>query len=630
MQCCPIKQTKYFLLSLLFVSRCVCASDTSSKKNSGSNLRKVSDDFRSAVLCGVFVDKSILIHEILTSEERVFQITRPRKWGKSFNLDMLGTFFRQEFDKKGNLLSEETRANSVLFKGGEVPTKNGVKVLNPLKISRLENAMSRLGRHPVISLSLESIKGNSLAEIEESLKCKVVKLFSDYPFLDAYLGNVSDILDENEKQRLDNFISGNFEGEYVFDCLEFLSMLLYEHFHSYVCLFIDNYDLPIVNTFMKFGDRSQEFEYVVEIFRRLYEYTFKENQYLLKGVITGTLNFDLVPSGASEFQYRYISYNTVLDGLFSKYYGFTLEEIKDLLRRTNSIWIEEFREWYGGCFYNGVEIYNPGSVMKYFSRQEHYNYYLNTCSKEDIVSFLEKAFLEHSMQEFLLLLAEGKEIIRHSLEKSVSLRNLAEDFYSVFVHAGYLNLIPPERVTEKPIWRMNVPNLEIRGVFASGFKMWICREFNISNLEFEGFTDLLATKEVDRFAVRLQELLSTVDKYGVKAEEHCYHMLMGSLAASLGSGCLVDSIKELGQSRGENVIIPLIGFGELAINIEYSVCKPWQNIQNIVNASLTDLLHRPRICSAKIRAHKHVREILYVSVGFCGPKVAVKYKVVSA
>ncbi|KAG8251989.1 hypothetical protein J6590_068715 [Homalodisca vitripennis] len=628
MQCSLNKTTQYSLLSFILGLTCVCAFGSSGDENNSSKHKKTSECFKSTLLTGIFVDKSLLIHEILTREERVFQITRPRKWGKTFNLDMLRLFFGLEYDQNGNLLSDEERSNSVLFRGGEVSMNNSKILLKSLKISRYENAMSRFGKHPVISLSLKNVKGNSMMEIEERFKCTIFELFSGYPFLMTYLDNSSDILDEDEKQRLGNFIRGTFEGEYLFDCLEYLSMLLYEHFHSYVCLFIDDYDIPVLNAFLKFGDRSEEFQYLVEMFRRFYEHTFKENQYLFKGVITGTINFNLVPSGSSEFQYRYILYSTLLDRSFSKYYGFTHEDIVSLHCYSNITDIQQIRKWYGGFFLNGLEIYIPGSVVEYITHQKKYDYYLQIFSDENIVLFLEKAFLVHGMQEFLLLLAEGKEIIRNSFELSVSLRNIAADFNSIFVHAGYLNLITPERVTGKPIWRMKIPNLEVRGAFASGFRTWTQNEFNITSMECKSFIDLLVKKEIKQFAERFHELLVGVEKYNVKAEEHCYHTLMGSVAASLGLGHLVDSIKELGQNRGENVIIPLKDYGTVAINIEYIVCKPWQNIENIVNTCLEDLLHRPRTCSAKIRSHKHVGEILYVSLGFCGPKVVAKYKVI--
>lgn len=586
------------------------------------------DDFKSLLLNGKFVDKSLLIHEILKRDEKVFQITRPMQWGKTVNLEMLKTFFEIEINQNGETVGDEKKINPLLITGGVMNTSDGHKKLHTLKISGVGDAMKHMGRYPVVVVNLKHVKVACISEFEESLKKLIVDLFAHYPFVKKYMENSSDILDDDEKARLSNFVKGNLDGEYLFDALEFLSMILYEHFHSYVCLFIDDYDIPLINAYLNFGSRGKEFEYMVEVFKRIYGYTFKENQYLFKAIITGTLNFDIVPSGMAEFEYKYILYNSVLDKEFSNFYGLLEEELNILKINDNDVNLMDIQKWYGGFFKDGVEIYNFGSV-NLAVRKCKFGYHLLKSAKQDVLNFILDEFLTETSQDSLHLLSDGKEIIRDQFIKSFRIKQIGSDMFSILVQVGFLSLKSPQRVTEQPVWRMKIPNLEIRGVFSSFFKFVAAQELNITVEEYNNFTSLLFTKNIQQFGNRLQNYLLNLSSFATtKRDEHIYHNLMSNIAASLGFGYLVDSIKEPGSNRGEILVIPLQSFGDCAFNIEYTVCTPWQPLEQIVHTSLEDMLHRPIHCVSKIRTCQHVSEVVYVAIGFCGQTVTLKYKAV--
>lgn len=609
-----------FIIKLLFVYAC----------QGSVEFPKDVEDFKSLLLNGKFVDKSLLINEILNRDEKVFQITRPVKWGKTVNLEMLKTFFEVEFNENGENICDETKVNPSMFKGGEINTHDEQTHLAFLKISGIADAMEHMGKYPVISVNLKNIKGNSIPEIEKSLQNLVVDLFNRYPLTKKYLENSSDLLDVDEKARLNNFVTGNLEGEYLFDCLEFLSMILYEHFHSYVCIFVDDYDMPLINAYLNFGSRGREFEYVVEMFRTIYEYTFKENQYLFKALITGALNLEIVPSGKAEFEYKYIFYNSVFDKEFSQFYGILEDELAILKKSYNNIDLINVQKWYGGFFIDSEEIFNCGSIMNLALQKGKFEYHILNHMNRDLLNFIFDAFLTEPLLDCLHLLSDGKEIIRDQFIKSFSLKRIGNDMFSMLVQVGFLSLKPPQRVTDQPAWRMKITNFEIRSIFASAFKFIAAKELNISIAEYNAFTNLLFNKNIKEFGKRLQNFLLNLSSFNTtKKDEHLYHNLMCSIAASLGIGYLVESIKEFGLSRGEHLIIPLEGYSNSAINIEYTVCTPWQPLEQFVHSSFNGLLHRPRHCTFKVRRCQHVSEILYVAIGFCGQKVILKYKTVS-
>ncbi|XP_054282686.1 uncharacterized protein LOC128999925 [Macrosteles quadrilineatus] len=570
----------------------------------------------------MYVDKSLLINRLLERDEKVFQIIRPRRWGKTVNLEMLKTFFEIESDENAKPLPEEKRKNTIFFNGGELKISNDVKVLEPLKISKIETAMEKMGKHPVIYLNLSQVKGKSVSEIGKKLNKVIVNLYRSYPFLAKYLDNETTILDEDEIPRLDNFLSGSLDKEYMFDSLEFLSMLLFEHFESYVCLLVDDYDLPLINAFSSLGQGS-EFNFVLEMFKRLYDYTFKENQYLLKAVITGSLNFDVVPSGVGEFDYQYVLYDTVFDEPFTDYFGFTETEVGKLVQNVHQM--DRLKEWYGGFFVNKTEMYNPGSIVGFLTKQE-FDYYLLQ-SNSDLVKFAYKGFLSPQYKDFLLLSGESKEVVIEKYAKTIVSENVGKDFYSIFINLGYLNLITPKRYAKEEIWRIQIPNVETKGIFAAGFKHWIATELNVTETESQTLIDFLKDHDVEKFANKLEIYLEHSKVYDLKTEEGRYHNLMSALIASLGIGNEVSTIREVGSYRGESVVIPIEGFGNTMIHFEYNICKVLQKVGEIVEESLRSLMLRPDSCKQK-HLRDHVEKVLYVAVGFLGHKVSVKGKFV--
>ncbi|WP_375326850.1 AAA family ATPase [Candidatus Tisiphia endosymbiont of Nemotelus uliginosus] len=171
-------------------------------------MRVGTDDFKTLLLnSDVFVDKSLMIQELLEDSGDVILITRPRRWGKSLNMNMLQKFFEIEVDDTGVPLPEGEKTNNKLFWGGTVDLGiKGKRALNPLKISTNEYAMAQQGNYPVISINFKDVKGSSYKEIESKVQMQIIKLYETHRYLEQYYQESTKLLSNNQKQQLTHYL----------------------------------------------------------------------------------------------------------------------------------------------------------------------------------------------------------------------------------------------------------------------------------------------------------------------------------------------------------------------------------------------------------------------------------------
>ncbi|MCC8416934.1 MAG: AAA family ATPase, partial [Rickettsia endosymbiont of Gnoriste bilineata] len=290
------------------------------------------DEFYDLVVnSDVFVDKSLMIQELLEDNGKVILITRPRRWGKSLNMNMLQKFFEIEVDKRGMPLAEEGRVNNKLFTGGTVDLGfDEIKELKPLKIASDASSMKRQGQFPVILLNLKDVKGSSYQEIELSIKDQIIELFASHHYLNHHVTEDTGLLNNAQKEKLRRYFDGKLEKNDLKDSLRVLSEVLYKHFGQKVYILIDEYDTPINSSYIKFGNKPDEFEQVLELFRGMFGSSLKSNPYLEKGIITGILR---VAKANLFSDLNNLTECSLLDERFSSSYGFTQAEVDELLTK---------------------------------------------------------------------------------------------------------------------------------------------------------------------------------------------------------------------------------------------------------------------------------------------------------
>ncbi|MFP3017330.1 MAG: AAA family ATPase [Candidatus Tisiphia sp.] len=599
-------------------------ADTVKESNKLPKMLVGTDEFYDLVVnSDVFVDKSLMIKELLEDSGKVILITRPRRWGKSLNMDMLRKFFEIEVDEKGKPLPLEQKINNKLFLGGTVDLGfDETKELKSLKIADIASSMKRQGQYPVISISFKDVKGSSYQDIENGIRNQVIKLFVKHRYLKHYIAKNKNLLDDVQKEQLKRYFTGEFDKDDLKDSLSFLSELLFKHFNQKSYILIDEYDTPINSSYIKFGKKSEEFEQVLELFRGIFGSSLKGNSCVEKGVITGILRI----AKANLFSdLNNVSEYTLLDDNFSKSYGFTQAEVDELLTivptETNP---EEIKNWYNGYTFGGEIIYNPWSIMQCLAHKGKLDHYWLDSGG---TALIDKILLSDEMQEDLQSLAAGKSIIS-PITKQISFADINEPIglLSLLLFSGYLN--PTAKIPEKNVYELSIPNYEVKYIYETRVLQWVTDQLKIDSSRYYSFISLLPAGKVEEFKERLQELLVNSTSFyqtGEKKAELFYSGFMLGLVNMLAPSYIIASEQESGRGRADIIMIPKVGREDKAIIIEYKIAKNAEDLLSVAKMGLKQIIDKQY--DTKIREHKHVKKIVKISIAFCGKKVVLKYQI---
>jgi Predicted AAA-ATPase/PD-(D/E)XK nuclease superfamily len=582
------------------------------------------DDFKTLLLnSDVFVDKSLMIKELLEDSGAVTLITRPRRWGKSLNMDMVRRFLEIEVDEYGIPLTQEQRVNHKLFTGGEVDLGfDETKELKPLKIASVAKAMKRQGQFPVILISFKGVKGSSYEEIESKISYQVIKLFSNYRYLETYLTDKENLLNDAQKKQLTKYFTGKFNKVELENSLKFLSDLLYKHFNQKVYILVDEYDTPINSAYMKFGNNSEEFEEVLSLFRAIFGNSLKGNYSLQKGVITGILR---IAKANLLSDLNNLTECSLLDKKFAIQYGFTQSEVDELFGKigtnTNA---EQIKSWYNGYNFCGEIIYNPWSIMQCLSREGELDHYWIDSGGTD---WIDHILLSDEMQQNIQALAAGK-TITSSITKHISFAdiNQPEGLFSLLLFSGYLN--PTAKIPERDIYDLSVPNYEVKYIYEKRMLQWVTKQIEIDNSGYYSFVILLPDGKIDEFKERLQELLlnsTSFHQTGAKKAELFYSGFMLGFANMLAPNYIISSEQESGDGRPDMMMIPKLGKSDKAMVIEYKIAKSSEDLVSIAKSGLQQIIDRRY--DSKIKEYQHVKQILKISMAFSGKNMELQYEV---
>ena len=587
------------------------------------NIKIGTDDFAKLLLeSTVFVDKSLFIKEFLEDNSDVVLITRPRRWGKSLNMDMLGRFLAIEVDAQGVPLPQGAALNYKLFAGGQVEVGLGnTKLLRPLKISICSESMQFQGQFPVISLGFKDVKGSSYQEIEEGIKKQVINLYIKHRYLKQHIQAEASLLEGSQREQLHRYFSGKLSQEDLKDSLRFLSELLYHHFGQPVYVLIDEYDTPINSAYLTFKDRPGEFEQVLQLFRGLFGATFKTNKYLKQGLITGILRI----AKANLFSdLNNVREYTLLDKRYAQYYGFIQEEVEELLDKVPTATPpEKIQHWYNGYTFGEEIIYNPWSIMLCLASDGQLDHYWLDSGG---TALIDEVLLSDEVQQDLQTLVAGGSII-YPIAKQIRFEDISKPMglYSLLLFSGYLN---PEVVHgEKNIYRLSIPNYEVQYIYETRLLEWVSNKLNIDPGSYYNFVSLLAVGRVEAFKERLQELLQVSTSFyqtGAKSAELFYSGFMLGLLSILSSAYMLESERESGMGRADALLIPKLGHGTQALIIEYKVSKELEGLPAMAQEGLAQISGKGY--ASQVRAHAHVKTILEVCLAFCGKEVALEYR----
>ena len=575
----------------------------------------------------VFVDKSMFIKEFLeASSGEVVLITRPRRWGKSLNMDMLKRFLSIEVDEQGAPIPQEESLNRKLFVGGEVKLDLGdTKLLKPLKISHDPASMKYQGKFPVISLGLKDVTGSSYQKIEEKLKIQITTLYDQY----VYLQNQT-WLTKNQHNRLAKYLEGQIVATDLEGSLQFLSELLYKHFGKPVYILIDEYDAPINHAYREFGEKTKkgeknkEFEKVLQLFRSLLGTALKSNPYLAQGFLTGILR---IAKASLLSELNNLSEYTLLDETFVTSYGFLEQEVEELLDQaqiaTNR---EEIRRWYNGYHFGGKILYNPFSIMSCLARKGKLApYWLDSGG----TSLIDVAFVSDQIQKDLQTLTAGKSILSR-IRRQVSFEALQSPvgLFSLLLFSGYLNPVAISEAEE--LYELSVPNYEVSKIYEQRLLEWVAAKLAISTNAYDSLARFLAMGELETFQKSLEEFLTRSASFlqtGDQRGEIFYSGFMMCLLCCLSCYYQIESEQESGMGRADVVLIPKTSHKDQAMVIEYKVSKDASDLPSQAEAGLRQIETKGYATRAK--AHDHVKKVLQICLAFSGKDVVMKHQEVT-
>ncbi|MCC8483832.1 MAG: ATP-binding protein [Rickettsia endosymbiont of Labidopullus appendiculatus] len=586
------------------------------------------DDFKALLLnSDIFVDKSLMIKKLLEDSGAVTLITRPRRWGKSLNMDMVRRFMEIEIDQYGNPLQQEQRVNHKLFVGGEVDLGfDETKQLKALKISAYPNILKRQGQFPVIFITFKSVEGSSYHDIEAGVKEQIHQLFQVHRYLSD-----SNKVNQNEKSDFDIYLSPAkaLTIEDIKSSLSLLSKLLYKHYNRKPWILIDEYDTPINSAYRRFGSNKEEFENVLDIFRGIMKSVFKKGTRDLelpveRGVVTGILRIakaELFSGLNNPTEY------SLLDENFASSYGFTQSEVDELLTKvpleTNP---EEIKNWYNGYNFGGEIIYNPWSIMRCLaSKGKLDHYWIDSGGTQ----WIDHVLLSDDIQKDIQDLVAGK-TITSSITKHISFADIRqpEGLFSLLLFSGYLN--QSVKIPERDIYDLSVPNYEIKYIYEKRMLQWVTKQLEIDNSRYYSFIALLPDGKIEEFKQRMQELLlnsTSFHQTGQKKAELFYSGFMLGIISMLGPNYIISSEQESGDGRPDMMMIPKVGKSDKAMVIEYKIAKSSEDLESIAKMGLQQIINRRY--DSKIKEYSHVKQILKISMAFFGKNMELQYEVMT-
>lgn len=475
-------------------------------------------DFKLATTGYYYVDKTLMIRDFLDKKPMVSLFTRPRRFGKTLNMDMLRVFFEKT--------NEDT---SVYFKDkqiwqcGDYYTKHQ-------------------GQYPVIFLTFKDVKSMTWEETFQKIRRLISLEFIRHNELET-----SSILTAYEKEQY-HLLAGD-SGDEV-DCqmgLQLLSLLLHKHYGRECIIIIDEYDTPIQQ-----GHTCNFYPEIVNFMRNFFSGGLKDNPHLAFGFLTGILRVakESIFSGMNNLK----TYSILDDG-YSSYFGFTEKEVKDMLRYYGKDdKYNELSEWYDGYRFGNTEIFNPWSVINYISDNCFPKaFWQSTGSNEIIGEIIQAATPEITKDLYKLLCGEK---IAAYIDTGViypEVQNNPYSIYSFLLVAGYLkvaNIYPQS--DGNFMCDVAIPNKEITFVYEKE----VLNRTNQNSLAIS-ISQAIFSKDTQKLQALLEDFMvksiSSIDG----ANEGFYHGMMLGLCAILRNRYKIRSNRESGLGRFDIQLMPL-------------------------------------------------------------------------
>lgn len=500
-----------------------------------------------------FVDKTLFIRELIDMKGKVNLFTRPRRFGKTLNMSMLRYFF--EMGKADN---------AELFQGMKIMDAG-------------EEYLAHMGKYPVISISLKSMKQPAY---DDAFYCLQEELAREFKRHDELLPGLP--YEEDRKKYL-RFIGRKAEPKEYLDSLKFLSECLFQCYGRKSVILIDEYDVPLENAYF-----SGFYDKMVSVIRALFESALKTNDNLEFAVITGCLRIskESIFTGLNNLKIMSITSRT-----YAEHFGFTLEEVEQILRDYG---LEDnlkiVKQWYDGYRFGESEVYNPWSVINYVDSCYHDKkafakpYWSNTSSNSIVKNLIEHADI--SVKQEIERLIEGGTIEKPIHEDITydDMNSTQDNLWNFLFFTGYLKKISERQEGETIYMEMAIPNSEVRYVYKNAVLRWF--EERTEKKELKPLYESLLNGKADELAEILSEnLMETISFYDY--QESYYHGFLAGMLKNIGN-YIVQSNRESGNGRPD-ILVRYPSVRGKAVIIEIKVSKTYQGLEEKCDEALNQI-----------------------------------------
>ena len=543
-------------------------------------------DYREACRDYYYIDKTLLIKEFLDERPKVSLFTRPRRFGKTLNMDMLRVFFEKT--------EEDT---SVYFRDKKIWACG-------------EYYQAYQGKYPVIFLTFKDVKCTNWEDTKKDLSNIIQAEYKRHQ-------KVLETCDQYDKKYYQKILNKEADNVDWVRSLLNLSRMLHEHHKVAPIIIIDEYDTPIQQ-----GHVNGFYNEVVLFMRNFFSGGLKDNRHLSFGFMTGILRVakESIFSGLNN-----LKLNSVLDERYGQYFGFTPDEVRMMARYYGvPEKYGEICDWYDGYRFGGYEIFNPWSVISYFNNGCKPKAFWQFTGSNDII----KDILENAPEEVyekLYKMMQGESILSY-IDTAViypQIKDNPSSIYSFLLVTGYLKAdFVDSSYGEDYMCRVSLPNKEISFVYSkevlAKFRDVVPQSTAIS------VKQAIYENNVTEFQKHLQKLLEQSVSFYDTGKEIFYHGLVLGLCATLDHQYFITSNREAGEGRYDLQLMPKTNtLPGVLIELKAVKESSVSNLKELAHAAMRQI--EEKHYESELRA-KGVDTIVKYGVAFCGKNVEVIMK----
>ena len=520
-----------------------------------------------------YVDKTSFIKEWWENEDIVTLITRPRRFGKTLNMNMLECFFSNKYKDRGDLFE-------------------GLDIWKEEKYRKLQ------GTYPLIFLSFADVKKDNFKDTKNDIISIINEAYKQHSYL---IG--SNILTDAEKGIFDKFenyskntdVNKEISNEIVCRAIKDLASMLYRTFGKKVIILLDEYDTPMQEAYV-----NGYWKELVAFTRSLFNATFKTNPYLERAIMTGITR---VSKESIFSDLNNLVVVTTTSNQYETAFGFTEEEVFNALDEQGlSDKKQEVKSWYDGfTFGDSRDIYNPWSIINYLKYKKFTTYWADSSSNGLINNLIRKG--SPYIKTMLETLIRGEKINVIIDEQIVfSELDYSEDaVWSLMLASGYLKVISSEELNlireSDNEYELAITNREILFMF----RKMILRWFTPAKRETNEFIKALINGDVESMNAYMNDVaLQTFSSFDSgkkesdkRAPENFYHGFVLGLMVDQTENYIITSNRESGYGRYDIMLEPIDKSNENlpCIVIEFKVINPKKEktLEETVEAALNQI-----------------------------------------